>query len=373
MKFTCNQQLLSKALNTVSKAVSVRTTIPILKGILIEASEDGKVKLAASDLDISIEKRIDAKVEKTGSVVVLSKLFVDIIRKLPNEDLLIETTTEENKVTIGCSRSEFVLVGLSPSEFPAFGEEIENAEEISLDKDIYREMIEKTAFSASIDESKGIITGILTEIGQGRMTLAALDGFRMAVRNAECENEQEKKFIISARIMSELAKIIADIDKEEEMNIQVGEKKAAVLFRDTNIVIRLLEGEFIRYKDILPKEHKIRVIAGRADLLEAIERASLLAKEGRNNLVKIRLEDRVLTISSRSDEGNVKEECLITKEGEDLEIGFNSKYISDVMKNIEDEEIVMEFNSNINPCLVKPLTGDAYEYLILPVRITGGN
>lgn len=372
MKFTCNQQLLSKALNTVSKAVSVRTTIPILKGILIEAGEDGKVKLAASDLDISIEKKIDAKVEEAGSVVVLSKLFVDIIRKLPNEELLIETT-EENKVTIGCSRSEFVLVGLSPDEFPAFGEEIENAEEISLDKDVYREMIEKTAFSASIDESKGIITGILTEIGQSRITLAALDGFRMAVRQAECESVKEKKFIISARIMNELAKIITDIDKEDGMNIQIGDKKAAVLFRDTKVVIRLLEGEFIRYKDIIPKEHKIRVIAGRSDLLDAIERASLLAKEGKNNLVKIRLEDRVLTISSRSDEGNVKEECLITKEGDDLEIGFNSKYISDVMKNIEDEEIVMEFNSNINPCLVKPLTGDAYEYLILPVRITSGN
>lgn len=372
MKFTCSQQVLSKALNTVSKAVSTRTTIPILKGILIEADENGKIRLAASDLDLSIEKITDAEVSEAGSVVVQSKLFGDIIRKLPSEDITIEAS-DDNRVLIKNSRSEFVIVGLAADEFPSFGETEEDAEEILLDKEIFREMIGKTAFSASIDESKGIITGVLTEISGEKMTMVALDGFRMAVTREACKNSADKKFIISAKIMNELSKIIADTESEDDMKLLVGSKKAMALFKDTKVVIRLLEGEFIKYNDIIPKEHKIRITVARNELLDAIERASLLAKEGKNNLVRIKLEEDMLIISSRSEEGNVREECMISKEGDYLEIGFNSKYVSDVIKSIDDEEIAMEFNANINPCLVKPLSGDAYEYLILPVRITGSN
>ena len=364
MKFTCNQQILSKALNTVSKAVSARTTIPILKGILIKASDDGKLILSASDLDLSIEKTINVDVVEEGSVVVLSKLFVDIIRKLPNEELVIEASGD-NQVTIKSTKSEFTVVGLSSDEFPSFGMVEEDAE-------TFRNMIGKTAFSASIDESKGIITGVLTEISDNMLHMVALDGFRMAVTREKCENNGQKKFIIAAKIMNELAKIISDTE-EDRMKLLLGSKKAVAVFTDTKVVIRLLEGEFIKYKDIIPKEHKIRVIVSRADLLDAIGKATLLAKEGKNNLVRIRLEENLLIISSRSEEGNVREECIISKEGENLEIGFNSKYISDVIKNIEDEEIAMEFNTNINPCLVKPLSGNSYEYLILPVRITGSN
>ena len=372
MKFICSQQVLSKALNTVSKAVSTRTTIPILKGILIEAREDGKIRLAASDLDLSIEKITDAEVMESGSVVVLSRLFSDIIRKLPNEDITIESS-EDGRILIKSSKSEFTIVGLAADEFPSFGDVEDDAEEILIDKEIFRKMIGKTSFSASIDESKGIITGVLTEIKDEKITMVALDGFRMAVTRENCKNIADKKFIIAAKIMNELAKIIADTEGDDDMKLLIGSKKAMAVFKDTKVSIRLLEGEFIKYGDIIPKEHKIRITVERSELLEAIERASLLAKEGKNNLVRIKLEESVLVISSRSEEGNVREECAISKEGGDLEIGFNSKYISDVIKNIDDEEIAMEFNANINPCLVKPLSGDAYEYLILPVRITGSN
>lgn len=372
MKFTCNQQILSKALNTVLKAVSTRTTIPILKGILIEADESGKIRLAASDLDLSIEKITNASVSEAGSVVVLSRLFSDIIRKLPNEDITVESA-DENRIIIKSSKSEFVVVGLAADEFPSFGNIEEDAEEILLDKEIFREMIGKTAFSASIDESKGIITGVLTEVNEEKIIMVALDGFRMAITRENCKNSANKKFIISAKIMNELGKIIIDAESEDNMKLLIGSKKAMAVFKDTKVIIRLLEGEFIKYNDIIPKEHKIRITVCRTELLDAIERASLLAKEGKNNLVRIKLEDNLLIISSRSEEGNVREECIISKEGDDLEIGFNSKYISDVIKCIDDEEIAMEFNANINPCLVKPLSGDDYEYLILPVRITGSN
>lgn len=371
MKFTCNQQTLSKALNIVSKAVTSRTTIPILKGILLEA-KDGTLKLAASDLDLSIERVIDVNVMEEGSIVVLSKLFGDIIRKLPNEDITIEVTPD-NRVNIKTSKSEFVVVGISADEFPSFGEIEENAETISFDKEIFKDMIRKTAFSASIDESKGVITGVLVEMEGEKVNMAALDGFRMAVTRENIGNGENKKIIIAAKIMNELGKIISDTDSEEEMKLVIGNKKAVAVFPGTKVVIRLLEGEFIKYRDIIPKNHKIRIVLNRNDLLQSIERASLLAKEGKNNLIIMKIDQNFMTISSRSEEGNVKEEVMISNDGDNLEIGFNSKYIADVIKCIEDEEIAMEFNANINPCLVKPISGDAYEYLILPVRINSSN
>lgn len=368
MRLTCQQQILSKALNTVSKAVTSRTTIPILKGILLKVSEDGFLTLAASDLDLSIEKKIKIPVFEEGAVVVSARLFSDIIRKLPSEE--IEILLEEgNNVKIKCLASEFMIVGQPAEEFPNVGE-VKKEDGISLDKEILKEMIKKTAFSASIEESKGIIVGVLTELEEDAITMVALDGFRMAIAREAVKNKEKKKIIIAARIMNEISKIISETEEEKDVMFYLDEKKAVLLIEDTKVVLRLLEGEFIRYRDIIPKEQGTRIKADRAELLNSIERASLLAKEGKNNLIKFSIADDKITITSRSEEGNVKEEVFIEKEGKDLEIGFNSKYVMDVLKAISDEEIRMEFNTGVSPCLMKPAEGDAYEYLVLPVRIS---
>jgi len=369
MKFTCSQQQLSRAINTVSKAVTARTTIPILKGILLHASKDGILSLSASDLDLSIEKKIEVHVEEEGSVVVLSKLFGDIIRKLPNENIEIEKT-DENSIIIKCSSSEFTIVGLPPDEFPNMGE-IENNFSISISKELFREMIRKTVFSASIDESKGIIVGSLIELEENTINMVALDGFRMAVTRERINNGENKKIIVSAKILNEINKIITENDEDENIEVILDNKKAVILMKGTKIVLRLLEGEFIKYRDITPKDFKTQVILNKGDFLESVERASLLAKEGKNNLIKLAIDETKLTITSRSEEGNVKEEVYCTKEGEKLEIGFNSKYLIEALKAINVEEIKMELNSSISPCLIKPIEGNQFEYLILPVRLTG--
>lgn len=369
MKFTCTQQILSKALNIVSKAVSSRTTIPILKGILIEAQNDGTVRLAASDLDISIEKIIDAEVEKAGSIVVSAKLFGDIIRKLPSGNIVIEVK-DGNAVYINSSSSEFNILGISPEEFPSFGEIEEDSETIIFDKEVFKEMIRKTSFAASIDETKGIIVGVLIEVDEESTNMVALDGFRVAIKREDMKNNGKKNIVIAAKIINELGKIISDIDDEGNLELIVGKKKASAVLPGTKVVMRILDGEYLRYRDIIPKESKIKIKINRSDFLNGIERASLLAKEGKNNRVRLKLEDNKMIISSRSEEGNLREEVSILKDGEDLEIGFNSKYISDVIKSIDDEEIKIEFNSNVNPCIIRPLEGNDYEYLILPLRLT---
>lgn len=368
MKFACSQQTLSKALNTVSKAVSTRTTLPVLKGILIEANNDGSLTMTASDLDISIQKKINAYVEEPGSAVVVSKLFGDIIRKLPNEEIIIEKN-ENNNILIKTNSSEFTVISMPVEEFPSIKDNDEVMNTLIFNRELFKEMVKKTSFAASIDESKGILVGILTEIYKDKVNMVSLDGFRLALSSEKMISEDENKFIISAKIMNEISKIVADDDEVEDIKIALGLKKASFIVGNTEIVLRLMEGEFIRYRDIIPSDSTINVIIGRDILLESIERASLLAKEGKNNLIKMSIRNNLMTITSRSEEGNVKEEITMEKKGDDLEIGFNSKFVIDVLKVIDDDEISMNFKTGTSPCVVKPVEGDSYEYLILPVRI----
>lgn len=368
MKFNCNQQILSKALNTVSKAVTVRTTIPILKGILIEA-KDEKITFSASDLDMSIEKTVDAVIEEEGSIVVSARLFNDIIRKLPNETIMIETLDETN-VMIKTSGSEFTIVGQSSDEFPNITEIGDVISRLSFDKEILKNMIKSTYFSASNDESKGVIVGVLLEMEENNFNMVALDGFRMAICREKIKNEKEGNIIIPGKTLAEILKILTESEIEDDIEMIVGKKKANIFMKDTKISVTLIDGEFIKYKDILPKEYGTRIIINRNDFLTGIERASLLAKEGKNNLIKCSVKENLLTINSRSEEGTVKEDIIMEKSGEDIEIGFNSKYISEALKAISDEEIVLELKTAVTPCIIKPIEGNQYEYLVLPVRIS---
>ena len=368
MKFTCNQQTLAKALNTVSKAVSSRTTIPILKGIMIKATEEGTLILTASDLEISIKKEIRADVQEPGAIVVMAKLFGDIIRKLPNEEILI-SCDESGTVLIKTSYSEFNVVSFPTDEFPEIGNKEEGSESITIDREIFREMIRKTAFAASVDESKGVLTGILTEIDEEYIKMVSLDGFRLALVKENMKSASPNKFIIAAKVMNEISKIISEDEEDSDINIMLGEKREVINVGNNEIIIRRMEGEFIKYNDILPKENTTNVIVSKEMLLESIERASLLSREGKNNLIKMIIKNDLMTITSRSEEGNVKEEIIVEKTGNDLEIGFNSKFVLDVLKVIDDEQVSLNFKTGVSPCVVKPVEGDCYEYLILPVRI----
>ena len=369
MKFICQQQNLVKVLNIVSKAVSVRTTIPVLKGIMLKA-ENSMLKMSASDLDLSIQDSTDAEVSEPGAVIVMARLFSDIVRKLPGEEVQIETDAENN-VLIKSMNSEFKIIGMPADEFPVIKAATDESEFIEFDKSTFREMIDKTSFAASIDEARGVITGVLLELSQEEIQMVAIDGFRMAVNRRTMYNEKPYRFIIPAKILNELSKIIADTESDnDKAKLYLNEKKAVFRFDEIQAELKLLEGNFIAYKDILPRASRITVICDRALLMESIERASLLTKTGKNNLIKMNIMQNVIEITSDSDEGNVKEEIVIDKSGEDLVIGFNAHYVLDVLKAIDDDQIKILLNSSINPCLIEPAQGNDYQYLILPVRIS---
>ena len=371
MKFTCEQKAFVKALNIVSKAVTSRTTIPILKGILITCYEENKIKLSASDLEISIETFFEGEVDSTGSIVISAKLFNDIIRKLP-EGIVSIKVNEEKNINIVSGHSDFNLQGLDADEFPNISDEKEGTS-LVFDKEIFKNMIKGTCFAASIDESRGIITGTLIEIKKDMLSMVALDGFRMAIMREKIVNENEMNIVISARIMNEIGKILSERDEDEDVNITVDDQKAIFSLTDTKIVARLMEGEFIKYNDILPKNNRIKLKINKNTLSESVELSSLIAREGKNSYLKFKMEDDVLFITSRSDEGTTKEKVSIEKEGDNIEIGFNAKYMGDTLRALNDVDIYMEFNTSISPCLVKPVMGNKYEYLILPVRLSTAN
>ncbi|KXZ40763.1 DNA polymerase-3 subunit beta [Alkalithermobacter thermoalcaliphilus JW-YL-7 = DSM 7308] len=367
MKLICSQQTLSNAISTVQKAVSSKTTLPILKGLLLECVQD-KLYLIGNDLELGIQSCIDADVFDEGSVVIDSRLFGDIIRKLPNAPVEIYTDNEFN-IYIKCEFSEFKIKGLSPEDYPRLPD-VDEEMFYQIPEDLFKNMIKQTVFAISQDETKPILMGELLEIEGDNISLIAIDGYRLATKTGQINNNVGNiKVIIPGKALNEINRILAG-DEGREIKISFTEKHALFLIDNTKIITRLLEGEFINYKQILPKEYNLRVKVSTKKLLSCIERASLLAKEGKNNLVKFSIRDDIMLVTSNSEIGNVQEEISISLEGEDLDIAFNSRYLMEGLKVIDSEEIYLEFTTNVSPCIIKPEDGEKYIYLLLPVRIS---
>jgi len=371
MKIICKQEKLIKALNIVSKAVSTTSTMGITKGILIKTEGDMQVSLSATDIQISITTKMDAIVNEKGGTVVSARLFTDLVRKLPAGDILI-ATDEKNVVGIKTERSEYELQGKEEDEFPRIDSD-EEGKQIRIEKEEIRDLIEGTAFAASTDESRGVITGVLFEIKDGQLALVALDGYRVAVKRERNEafKGEDVKAVIPARLMKEISKILADTaGSEEEALLDIGDRRIKLFTEDTMVRVNLLEGDYIKYRDVLPKESRISVSFVKNELLNAVERAAMLRSEGKNAFVRFSIAENAITVSSRADEGRGKETVKAEKTGEDIEIGFDAKFLTDALKVINDEEIMMEFNTSVSPCLIKQKDGDRFEYLILPVRLS---
>ncbi|MBQ7241779.1 MAG: DNA polymerase III subunit beta [Firmicutes bacterium] len=368
MRFTCSQISLNKALNTVSRAVSAKTTMPILKGILLEAKGQD-LCLTASDLDISIRTSTSVSDVEEGSTVVNAKMLGDIVRKLPNSLIRVETD-EKGFLRISCLGSEFTLVTFPAEEYPSIGE-IDKKSGIKLNGYALRKLIRRTSFAASIDEKKGILVGCLVNMKNDYLEMVSLDGFRMAVAKEDIAFIDEKNVIVPAASLDIIEKILTDTLGEKPIDLYIEEKKLSVVCEETTVIARLLEGNYIKYKDIIPNTYSTRVVINRSELLSSLERASLFAREGKNNLIKISVGTDNILLSSRSEEGNINESVSAETEGNELVIGFNSKYIMDVLKVLEDDEISIEMSSSTSAALIKPVEGDAYTYLVLPVRILG--
>ncbi|MEG2246950.1 MAG: DNA polymerase III subunit beta [Peptostreptococcaceae bacterium] len=365
MKIICNQKLLANKISIAQKAINGKTTLELLKGILLSAKND-QLKLTGYDLEIGIETYTQAEVIEAGEIVVNARLFGDIIRKLPDSFVEIETD-EENNIYINCVNSRFKIKGDSSKEFPRLPE-VNKDDLYNIPQDLLKNMIKQTVFAISQDQTKPVLMGELLEIVNGDISLVAIDGYRLAVRSCTIDNiKNDAKVIIPGKTLTDVNSLLSS---EDDVKLGFDNKNAIFIINDTKIITRLLEGDFIDYKKLLPREHNSKIKLNTKELLNSIERASLLSQSEKNNLIKLSIRDNTMAITSNTDKGNVYEEVPLELEGDYLDIAFNSRYFIEGLKNIDSEEIFIEFTTNVNPCIIKPADKIKYTYLLLPVRIS---
>ena len=365
MRFRCEVSKLMSGLSIANRALASRSSLQILEGVLLETCPQG-LRLTCTDLALGIETVVAADIIEEGRAVLPGKLFGEIVRKLP--DGTMEVSTNDNMAAqIRCQNSRTNLAGMNPLEFPELPQ-VEDGNLVSLPQNVLRDTIQKTCFAIATDETRPILTGCLLEITAAEIRLVALDGFRLALRVVEHEQEIEPmQAVIPGKVLSELAKVLSD--DEAPVGLNIGQTHLSVDMGVTRVVTRLLEGEYIRYRQILPADWQTRMKVQRDALEKAIDRASLIAREGKNNLVRFQISECQLTLSSNAELGDVEEQLDVDVEGKDIEIAFNVRYMSDVLKVLEEEEICLCFNSNVSPCVICPPEGNGYTYLVLPVRV----
>ena len=306
MIFTCEKQKILEGISIVQKAITGKSTMPILEGIYIQTNQS-TLTLIGSDTDVSIQTSVEAEVLEQGSIVIDAKIFGEIIRKLPNSTIRIETI-ENQLIRITCEKSVFDVVYMNTNEFPALPEVNENLK-ISVNQNILKNMIKGTSFAIAQDETRPILQGILFEVKNKNLNLVALDGYRLAIRSEFLDTDIDMEVVIPGKTLNEVSKILEDT--EEIVDITFTNNHILFNLEKTKIISRLLEGKFINYNSLLPQEHKLFVNVNRQELQNAIERASLMAKDGNTNLIKLDLHQDNLIITSNSQLGKVREAISI--------------------------------------------------------------
>lgn len=366
MIFTCDAQALNSALSIVSHSLAVRSPKPVLEGVLIESCDAG-IRLTCTDGNLGIETTVPAQVAEDGRCVMPGKLFCEAIRKMPGGELKF-SMTEKQQATVSCMSFRMTLTGMDAIEYPELPEV--EGERFSIAQGLLRDMIGGTLFATAVDESRPILTGCLLEMAADSIRLVALDGFRLAIRREAVHGpEHDVQTVLGGRALTEISRILSDGD--EEMTVNVGKSHTEFVLGDTRIIARSLEGEFIRYRQILPTDWKTETAVSRRDLESAIDRASLIAREGKNNLVRFRIEGDELIVTSNSETSDTEERIPGETHGSGLSIAFNIRYITDVLKVLGEDRVLMRFNSNVSPCVITPEQGEKYLYLVLPVRVFG--
>ncbi len=367
MKLSCSRDSLLNAINIVSKAVSSRTTLPILECVLLTANEDG-LKLTSNDMELAIESSyIDADITEAGNIALDARFFSDIIRKVNGEEVNI-STDDKNIATISCGRSEFKISGQNGDDFPPIPEVEKNVKFVISQNDL-RNLIRQTIFSISQDESKPILTGELIEIEDNMIDFVSVDGYRISYKNAELvQSVGSKRAIVPGKSLGEIAKILS-VDEDEKAVLYFTDNHIMVDINGNIVVSRLIQGDFIKYQQSFTNEYKTSAKVNKSELMNCLERASLISRDSRKIPVKLEISGNNIVITANAETSTAYEEVSAEIDGDKLLIAFNPRYLIDALKVIDDEEVYMHFNTSLSPCVFKPVEGDSYKYLVLPLRI----
>ena len=369
MIFTIDTQDFLEGLNTVTRALAARPTKQILEGVLISA-EENRLNMTCSDGSFTIEYTNVADVQEAGDTVLPGKLLAELIRKLPGGTVTV--TVQNNRLAnIRCQRTRSNISVMNALEYPEV-QEFQSGTTIRIPQKRLKDMITHVMFAMATDETRPVLTGCLMEVSHSEARLVALDGFRLALQkvNQPFDLPAEKnmiKAIIPGKVITELSRILPEDEAFCSMLIDGG--RMQISFGNIRLTTVLLSGEFIDYRRIISLDFTSEAKANRMAVLDAIDRASLMAREGKNNLIKMSFRPEGLKITSNAEMGDVEEEVEASLNGANVDIAFNSKYIIDMIRNVSGDDLYMKFKSNVSPCIVTPREGDEFLYLILPVRV----
>ncbi|WP_330695304.1 DNA polymerase III subunit beta [Anaerotignum sp.] len=367
MKLLCKKDLLLQYINIVNKAVSNRTTLPILECILLTADERGFI-LTGNDLELGIKTAsIEANILEQGEIAIEARIFNDIIRRLNGEEVTI-STNEKNAVTILCGSSEFTIMGQSGEDFPALPE-VEQNQAYTLKQNDLRNMIRQTIFSIAQDNAKPVLTGELFEFNSDFFNIVSVDGYRISYRkNVLMNSYDQTNVIVPGKTLSELNKILSQ-EEEDLVSVYVTDKHILFDLGTAIMVSRLIDGDFIRYEQSFSEDYKTEILIDKSEMIQSLERASLVSRDNRKTPVRFKIKTKNLEITAKSDMGTAYEEISAEIEGEEISIAFNPRYFIEALRSIDEEKVKIHFTASLSPCTILPVEGDSFKYLILPLRM----
>ena len=364
MKIICDKTLLGAAIDGVSRAVTLRSTIPVLEGILLKA-EGFNLTLTGYDMELGIVTTIEANVLEPGDIVLNAKLLSDMVRRMPAGQISI-SSADNGKTTIQGGVAQFEIQSMPASDFPQLPNT--GAEEtMTIKTGVFREMVERTLYAVSQDEKRPAHTGELFEIQPDHLTVVALDGFRLAIVERKVEASKEIRIIVPGKTMNEVLRLLAN-DDEADVRICANRRYVVFITAGYTIMSRLIEGEFLNYKTVIPEGYRTQVVLDTKGFIETIERASLIITERLKNPLRITFTEGKVIVRCQTSLGRVVDEFAAGCEGEEVEIGFNNRYLLDALRNARTEQVRIQLSGPLSPVKILPAEGEDFLYLVLPVR-----
>ena len=366
IKFSCEKVLLQNAIAVASRAVAQKSSIPALEGLLLHA--DKELTVSGYDMKTGIRTKVSADITGSGDIVLSARLFGDIIRRMP-DDVVTFTADEKMMVHLSCGDADFDILGLSAADYPDLPE-VEDEYSMSIQRKVLRAMIEEVAFAISTNESRPVHTGALFEINDTGLTMVAVDGFRLAIRREKLENMEggSFSFVAPGAALNEVKSVCGDT--EELATVTLGKRHILFEVGDTELICRRLEGEFLDYKNAIPRKNPISVIADTKSLIGSIDRVSVVISDKLKSPVRCIFDHDKVLLSAKTGNGEAKDVCRLSGDGNGLEIGFNNRYLMEALRYAPADMVKIELNTGVSPAIIVPTEGEEnFLYMVLPVRL----
>lgn len=364
MKFTVNKSDITEAVSNIQRAVSTKTSIPALEGILLSATETG-LELCAYDLELGITTMIPAFVMEPGKAVLSAKLFSDIVRRTPAETVTV-SVDEKNMATLESGYSRFSIIGIPAEEFPELPK-LSDSTQISLPGALLKSMIRQTLFAIAESDAKPIHQGSLFSLETGILDVVSVDGYRLAVRREPVDFSEDLSFVVPGKTLSELLKLIKD--SEEPVEISAGRRHILFKIDNYTVISSLLEGEFLNYKAAIPPESQTEVVLKTREAIDSVERVSLLITDRLKSPIRCLFDNNEVKLNCTTSMGRASDQLDVEMTGQSVEIGFNNRYLLEALRNTECDEVKVQLGGPLSPMKVVPKEGDSFLFLVLPVRL----